>query len=40
MVQDAVETVSFPAWSEVCNKSFAGCGDLWKKRLGPIAGVK
>jgi TRAP-type C4-dicarboxylate transport system substrate-binding protein len=40
MVQDAVETVSFPAWSEVCNKSFAGCGDLWKKRLGSIAGVK
>ena len=40
MVQDAVETVSFPAWSEVCNKSFAGCGDLWKKRLGPIAGIK
>jgi TRAP-type C4-dicarboxylate transport system substrate-binding protein len=40
MVQDAVETVSLPAWSEVCNKSFAGCGDLWKKRLGPIAGVK
>jgi TRAP-type transport system periplasmic protein len=40
MVQDAVGTVSFPAWSEVCNKSFAGCGDLWKKRVGSIAGVK
>jgi TRAP-type transport system periplasmic protein len=40
MVQDAISTVSFPAWSEVCNKSFAGCGETWKKLIGPIAGVK
>jgi TRAP-type C4-dicarboxylate transport system substrate-binding protein len=40
MVQDAISTVSFPAWSEVCNKSFAGCGETWKKLVGPIAGVK
>jgi hypothetical protein len=40
MVQDAIQTVSFPAWSEVCNKSFAICGEIWKKRLGSIAGVK
>ena len=40
MVQDAISTVSFPAWSEVCNKSFSGCSEIWKKRVGPIAGVK
>ena len=40
MVQDAISTVSFPAWSEVCNKSYTGCGETWKKLIGPIAGVK
>jgi TRAP-type C4-dicarboxylate transport system substrate-binding protein len=40
MVQDAISTVSFPAWSEVCNKSYPGCGETWKKLIGPIAGVK
>jgi TRAP-type transport system periplasmic protein len=40
MVQDAISTVSFPAWSEVCNKSFAGCGETWKKLVGPIVGMK
>ena len=39
-VQDAIAAVSLPAWSEVCNKSYAGCSDAWKKLLGPIAGVK
>lgn len=39
-VQDAIAAVSLPAWSEVCNKSYAGCSDVWKKLLGPIAGVK
>ena len=40
MVQHAIAAVSFPAWSEVCNKSYPGCGDIWKKLVGPIAGVK
>jgi TRAP-type C4-dicarboxylate transport system substrate-binding protein len=40
LVQDAVASVSFPAWSEVCNKSYAGCGETWKKLLGPIVGMK
>ena len=39
-VQAAVATVSLPAWSEVCNKSYAGCSDAWKKLIGPIAGIK
>jgi TRAP-type C4-dicarboxylate transport system substrate-binding protein len=40
LVRDAVKTVSFPAWSEVCDKSYPGCGALWKKLIGPIAGVE
>jgi TRAP-type C4-dicarboxylate transport system substrate-binding protein len=40
VVQDAIGTVSFPAWSEVCNKSYPGCGETWKKLIGPIAGMK
>jgi TRAP-type C4-dicarboxylate transport system substrate-binding protein len=40
MVQEAINSVSFPAWSEVCNKSFSGCGETWKKLVGPIAGMK
>jgi TRAP-type C4-dicarboxylate transport system substrate-binding protein len=40
MVRDAISTVSFPAWSEVCDKSYSGCGETWKKLLGPIAGIK
>jgi TRAP-type transport system periplasmic protein len=40
LVRDAIQTVSFPAWSEVCNKSFSSCGEIWKKRLGSIVGVK
>jgi TRAP-type C4-dicarboxylate transport system substrate-binding protein len=40
LVRDAITQVSFPAWSEVCEKSFAGCGETWKKLIGPVAGVK
>jgi TRAP-type transport system periplasmic protein len=40
MVQDAISAVSFPAWSEVCNQSYSGCGDAWKKLVGSIAGMK
>jgi TRAP-type C4-dicarboxylate transport system substrate-binding protein len=40
LVRDAITQVSFPAWSEVCEKSFSGCGETWKKLLGPIAGMK
>lgn len=40
LVRDAVGAVAFPAWSEVCDKSYSGCGDTWKKLVGPIAGVK
>jgi TRAP-type C4-dicarboxylate transport system substrate-binding protein len=40
LVREAITEVSFPAWSEVCEKSYKGCGDIWKKLIGPIAGVK
>jgi TRAP-type transport system periplasmic protein len=40
LVREAVSEVSFPAWSEVCDKSYKGCGDTWKKLVGPIVGVK
>jgi TRAP-type C4-dicarboxylate transport system substrate-binding protein len=40
LVREAITEVSFPAWSEVCDKSYKGCGDTWKKLVGPIVGVK
>ena len=40
MVSDAVASISFPAWSEVCNKSMPGCSDLWIELLGGITGIK
>lgn len=40
LVREAVGSVSFPAWSEICEKSYKGCGATWKKLVGPIAGVQ
>lgn len=40
LIRDAVGKVSFPAWAEVCDKSYKGCSDIWKATLGSIAGVK
>jgi len=40
LVREAIGSVSLPAFSEVCDKSFSGCTAEWKKLLGPIAGVK
>jgi TRAP-type transport system periplasmic protein len=40
LVRDAVGSVSLPAFSEVCDKSFSGCTAEWKKLLGPIVGVQ
>jgi TRAP-type C4-dicarboxylate transport system substrate-binding protein len=39
LVQDALTAVSFPAFAEVCDKSYNGCSTTWKKLLGPIAGT-
>lgn len=40
LIREALATVSFPTWSEVCEKSYPGCGATWKQILGPISGVK
>ena len=40
LIREAVAKVSFPAWAEVCEKSYPGCGDIWKSALGGIAGIK
>jgi TRAP-type C4-dicarboxylate transport system substrate-binding protein len=40
LVRDAVASVSFPAWAEVCEKSYPGCADAWKEALGDIVEVK
>ena len=40
MIREALATVSFPAWSEVCEKSYPGCAAVWKKQLGTISGIK
>lgn len=40
LVADAVEKISFPAWSKICEKSYPGCADKWKEILGPITGIK
>jgi TRAP-type C4-dicarboxylate transport system substrate-binding protein len=40
IVRKAVQTVSFPVWAEVCDKSNPGCSATWKKAVGPIIGLK
>jgi hypothetical protein len=40
LVQGAVRDISFPAWSEACDKVNPGCSDAWKKTVGPIIGLK
>lgn len=40
LVRDAVAEVSFPSWAELCEKTYPGCGDAWKARLGDMFNVK
>ena len=40
LVQSAVREISFPAWSESCDKVNPGCSELWKNTVGPIIGMK
>lgn len=40
LVSDAVAKISFPAWSQVCERSTAGCAKKWKEILGPVTGIK
>lgn len=40
LVAEAVEKISFPAWSAVCERSMPGCAAKWKQILGPVTGIK
>lgn len=40
LVREAVAKVSFPAWAEVCEKSYPGCTKAWKDALGGITNIK
>ncbi len=36
LVSEAVMSISFPAWSEVCEESMPGCAEKWKAVVWPI----
>jgi len=40
LVSDALENSAFPAFAELCDKSYPGCSGIWKKALGPVTGIK
>jgi hypothetical protein len=40
IVKSAVRDISFPAWSEACDKVNPGCAEGWKKAVGPLIGMK
>ncbi|MDM0105698.1 TRAP transporter substrate-binding protein [Variovorax sp. J22R24] len=40
MIRDALTTVSFPTWSELCDKSYDKCSATWKQVVGPVVGLK
>jgi TRAP-type mannitol/chloroaromatic compound transport system substrate-binding protein len=39
-VKSAVREISYPAWSEACDKVNPGCSEGWKKTVGPLVGMK
>jgi TRAP-type C4-dicarboxylate transport system substrate-binding protein len=40
IIRKSVQTVSYPAWAEVCDKSNPQCSATWKKTVGPVVGIK
>jgi len=40
IVKKSVQTISFPVWAEVCDKSNPGCSATWKRTVGPAVGFK
>lgn len=40
IVKSAVREISYPAWSEACDKVNPGCSEGWKKNVGPLIGMK
>jgi TRAP-type transport system periplasmic protein len=39
-VQNAVREISFPAWSEACDRVNPGCSAAWRTSVGPIIGLR
>jgi TRAP-type C4-dicarboxylate transport system substrate-binding protein len=40
LIRSAVKQVSYPAWSEVCDKSNPGCSQKWTAQVAPVLGLK
>lgn len=40
IVKKSVQTISYPAWAEVCDKSNPACSATWKKTVGPLVGFR
>jgi TRAP-type transport system periplasmic protein len=40
LILDALNTVSLPTWSELCDKSYDKCSATWKQVVGPVIGAK
>jgi TRAP-type transport system periplasmic protein len=40
LVKSAVKDISFPAWSEACDKVNPGCSAAWRAAVGPIIGMQ
>jgi TRAP-type transport system periplasmic protein len=40
LVKNAVKEISFPAWSEACDKVNPGCAAAWRASVGPIIGMQ
>jgi TRAP-type transport system periplasmic protein len=40
IIRKSVQTVSYPVWAEVCDKSNPTCSSTWKKTVGPAIGLR
>ncbi|HEY6087658.1 MAG TPA: ABC transporter substrate-binding protein, partial [Burkholderiaceae bacterium] len=40
LIRDALSSVSYPIWSELCDKSYDKCSAIWKQTIGPLVGMK
>jgi len=40
VIREAVKSISLPEWTEVCEKSYKGCADIWKSSVGPVVGIQ
>jgi TRAP-type C4-dicarboxylate transport system substrate-binding protein len=40
LIRDGLTAVSFPVWSELCDKSYDKCSATWKQLVGPVVGIK